>query len=79
MGRSGNGRGSGRCRLGYTSICRRGVSSRGDRCRGGVSDSGLLRQGVSSGLCCRKGERRRVRQSFPLDFAARAGFDSEFR
>lgn len=79
MGRYGSGLGSGRRRLGCTSICRRGGSSREDRCHGGVSDSGLLHQGVPSGLCCRKGERRRVRQFFPLDFAARTGFGLGFR
>lgn len=39
--RSDSGRGSGRCRIGCTSICHRGVSSRGGRCHGDVSDSGL--------------------------------------
>ena len=54
MERSGIERESGRHRLGCTSICLRDGSNPEDRCRGGVSDSGLLRRGEPSVLCCRR-------------------------
>lgn len=47
MERCGNARGSGRCRLGCTSICRHDGNSRVDRCHGDVSGSGLSLRGES--------------------------------
>ena len=42
MDRSGIERENGQRRLGCTSLCHRGGSSQGGRCRGGVSDSDIL-------------------------------------